>query len=70
MSHLTSAAEFRPHNAGPAVASKLEAFTKLSTDDRAALSGLTRKFRYVDVIPADAQGKRQPALLQPLFGVR
>lgn len=48
MSHLTSAAEFRPHNAGPAVASKLEAFTKLSTDDRAALSGLTRNFRYVD----------------------
>jgi CRP-like cAMP-binding protein len=30
------------------VASKLEAFTKLSPDDRAALSGLTRNFRFVD----------------------
>ena len=48
MSRLTSAAEFSPHNAGPAVASKLEAFTKLSNEDRAALSGLTRNFRYVD----------------------
>lgn len=33
---------------GPAVTSKLEAFTRLSKDDRAALSGVTRNFRYVD----------------------
>jgi len=35
-------------SSGPAVASKLEAFTKLSQDDRAALFGITRNFRYVD----------------------
>jgi len=35
-------------NAGPAVASKLEAFTRLSADDRAALAEVTRNFRYVD----------------------
>lgn len=34
--------------AGPAVASKLEAFTRLSTDDRAAISQVSRNFRYVD----------------------
>ena len=33
---------------GPAVASKLEAFTRLSADDRAALSDISRNFRYVD----------------------
>ena len=33
---------------GPAVASKLEAFTRLSADDRAALSQVSRNFRYVD----------------------
>ena len=33
---------------GPAVASKLEGFTRLSTDDRAALSELSRNFRYVE----------------------
>jgi CRP-like cAMP-binding protein len=33
---------------GPAVASKLEAFTRLSAEDRAALSDITRNFRYVD----------------------
>lgn len=33
---------------GPVVASKLEAFTRLSTDDRVALSELSRNFRYVD----------------------
>lgn len=35
-------------NPGPAVASKLEAFTRLSTDDRAALAELSRNFKYVD----------------------
>jgi len=34
--------------AGPAVASKLEAYTRLSADDRAALAQLSRNFRYVD----------------------
>ncbi|MBW0006546.1 MAG: Crp/Fnr family transcriptional regulator, partial [Sphingomonas sp.] len=34
--------------AGPAVASKLEAFTKLSPEDRAALTEISRNFRYVD----------------------
>ena len=33
---------------GPAVASKLEAFTKLSADDRSALEQLSRNVRYVD----------------------
>ena len=32
----------------PVVASKLEAFTRLSADDRAALAQLSRNFRYVD----------------------
>jgi acyl-coenzyme A synthetase/AMP-(fatty) acid ligase len=29
-----------------------------------------RKFRYVDTIPVDPQGKRQPAALRELFGTR
>jgi len=33
---------------GPAVASKLEAFARLSPDDRSALSHASRYFRYVD----------------------
>src|SRR5438067_12831623 len=33
---------------GPAVASKLEAFTRLSRDDRAALDEVTHNFRFVD----------------------
>ena len=33
---------------GPAVASKLEAFTRLSADDRSALSQVSGNFRYVD----------------------
>lgn len=33
---------------GPAVASKLEAFTKLSSDDCAALAQVSRNFRFVD----------------------
>ena len=33
---------------GPAVASKLEAFTRLSADDRAALQEITRNFRFID----------------------
>ena len=35
-------------NAGPAVASKLEAFTKLSAEDREALARVTQNTRYVD----------------------
>jgi acyl-coenzyme A synthetase/AMP-(fatty) acid ligase len=31
---------------------------------------LPRKFRYVDALPADPQGKRQRALLEDLFGSR
>lgn len=33
---------------GPAVAAKLEAFTRLSADDRAALAQMSRNYRYVD----------------------
>jgi len=33
---------------GPAVASKLEAFTRLSADDREAIAQVTRNFRFVD----------------------
>ena len=33
---------------GPAVASKLSAFTRLSTEDHAALHGLVQNYRYVD----------------------
>jgi hypothetical protein len=32
----------------PAVASKLEAFARLSADDRAALAEATHNFRYVE----------------------
>ena len=39
------ATTFKP---GPAVASKLEAFTRLSSDDRAALASLARNSRFVD----------------------
>ena len=35
-------------HSGPAVASKLQAFTRLSSDDRAALSQLSRNVRVVD----------------------
>lgn len=35
-------------SSGPALASKLEAFTRLSTDDRAALSQFTRNIRFID----------------------
>lgn len=35
-------------NSGPPVAAKLEAFTKLSSDDRAALAELSRNSRFVD----------------------
>lgn len=37
-----------PPGPGSAVASKLEAFTRLSTDDRAALAQVSRNYRYVD----------------------
>lgn len=33
---------------GPAVASKLEAFTRLSADDRAALAQVSRNYRHID----------------------
>jgi CRP-like cAMP-binding protein len=36
------------YGSGPAVASKLEAFTRLSEDDRAALAQISRNFRYVE----------------------
>ena len=40
----------RPKTCGPglAVASRLEAFTRLSSDDRAALAQLSRNHRFVD----------------------
>jgi acyl-coenzyme A synthetase/AMP-(fatty) acid ligase len=31
---------------------------------------MPRKFRYVDAIPVDTQGKRQPAMIEQLFGKR
>ena len=31
---------------------------------------IPRTFRYVDAIPVDTQGKRQPAMLEALFGKR
>jgi len=48
MTLLTAVSGTIPFGAGSAVASKLEAFTRLSADDRAALGGATRNFRYVD----------------------
>ena len=36
------------YGSGPAVASKLEAFTRLSQDDRASLAQISRNFRYVE----------------------
>ena len=48
MTLLTAVPGTISFGAGPAVASKLEAFTKLSPDDRAALAEATRNFRYVD----------------------
>jgi CRP-like cAMP-binding protein len=45
---LTDVSAASQFGTGPAVASKLEAFTKLSADDRAALAEINRNFRYVD----------------------
>ena len=47
MTLLTAVPQIFSFGPGP-VASKLEAFTRLSADDRAALSQLSRNFRYVD----------------------
>ena len=43
---------------------------KLALRPRIERVALPRKFRYVDVVPADSQGKRQRALLERLFGSR
>jgi CRP-like cAMP-binding protein len=48
MSSLTARSGDLNHHSGPAVASRLEAFTRLSSDDRAALAQLSRNNRYVD----------------------
>ena len=48
MTLLTAVPEAMLLGSEAAVASKLEAFTKLSADDRAALSALARNYRYVD----------------------
>lgn len=48
MSLLAAVARAPRPGVGPAVAAKLEVFTKLSTDDRAALAALGRNFRFVD----------------------
>jgi CRP-like cAMP-binding protein len=45
---LTDVSRALLFDTGPAVASKLEAFTKLSTDDRTALAEASKNFRYVD----------------------
>lgn len=43
---------------------------KESLKPRLERVAVPRKFRYVDAIPVDAQGKRQPALLRKLFDTR
>jgi CRP-like cAMP-binding protein len=48
MSPLTGLSNVLNFSPGLAVASKLEVFTRLSSDDRAALAQLSRNFRYVD----------------------
>lgn len=48
MSPSTAVPEVVFFGSGPAVASKLEAFTRLSGDDRAALVQISRNFRYVE----------------------
>lgn len=48
MTTLTADPRSSKSGSGPLVASKLEAFTRLSDDDRAALSQVTRNLRYVD----------------------
>lgn len=48
MTPLTHVAQAFSFGSGPPVASKLEAFTRLSADDRAALLDISRNFRFVD----------------------
>jgi CRP-like cAMP-binding protein len=48
MSMLTAVPSAFPFASGTPVASKLEAFTRLSADDREALSQVARNFHYVD----------------------
>lgn len=48
MTTLTADSSFINHEPRLAVASKLEAFAKLSADDRAALAQVARNYRYVD----------------------
>ena len=48
MSPLTVVPGTSSLRSGPAVVSKLEAFTRLSAEDRSALAELSRNFRYVD----------------------
>ena len=48
MTHPTAAAGVFSFSPGSAVASKLEAFTKLSSDDRAALADVSKNYRFVD----------------------
>jgi CRP-like cAMP-binding protein len=48
MSTLTVAPSAFPFASGTPVASKLQAFTRLSADDREALSQISRNFRFVD----------------------
>jgi len=48
MTHPTADAGVFSFSSGPGVASKLEAFTKLSSDDRSALSAVTKNVRWVD----------------------
>ena len=48
MTPLTHTAGTNWFGSGPAVASKLEAFTRLSAEDRAALQEIGRNFRFID----------------------
>ena len=48
MSFLTVAAGTSSFTPRPAAASKLEAFTRLSSDDREALAQISRNFRFID----------------------
>jgi acyl-coenzyme A synthetase/AMP-(fatty) acid ligase len=43
---------------------------KASLRPRIERVALPRRFRYVDAVPVDPQGKRQRALLESLFGSR
>lgn len=48
MTSLTLVPGTYSQSSGPAVALKLEAFTRLSADDRAALAQASRNYRYID----------------------